>query len=193
MRHDDQLNLILPAGTDPAEYTLPSWESLPDFGLYMEQVITFLRNTLSYLDDGTSPEPVITASAINNHVRKKVIPQPEKKRYYRRHLAYLVILCTLKNSLTIGNIQQILPVDMADDQLKTFYEYYLTVYNRSVDYFIRKLAEAQPENSMDKPDDAPFPDDGDLRFILDSALLASFSSLLSKRLIQSKYQNSPSE
>ena len=57
-------------------YALPTWEQIPDFGLYMEQVITFLKNCLNYMERSTNDDSVITASAINNYVRKKLMPQP---------------------------------------------------------------------------------------------------------------------
>ena len=30
-------------------YRLPAWEEIPDFGLYMEQVVQLLKQYLSYL------------------------------------------------------------------------------------------------------------------------------------------------
>ena len=33
-------------------YRLPAWEEIPDFGLYMEQVVQLLKQYLSYLPPG---------------------------------------------------------------------------------------------------------------------------------------------
>ena len=70
-------------------YRLPEWEAIPDFGLYMEQVIDLLKQYLDYLPPELKEEQFITASTINNYVRTKVMPEPIKKRYYREHIAYL--------------------------------------------------------------------------------------------------------
>ena len=102
-------------------YALPTWEQIPDFGLYMEQVITFLKNCLNYMERSTNDDSVITASAINNYVRKKLMPQPVKKRYYRTHIAYLIILCALKQSLSIAEIQSMIPIEAEEEELKKFY------------------------------------------------------------------------
>lgn len=74
-----------------AAYRLPAWEQIPDLGLYMEQVVLLLRQYLDYLPpELKQPEP-ITAAAINNYVRTRLLPEPRKKRYYRVHIAYLIV------------------------------------------------------------------------------------------------------
>ena len=77
-------------------YRLPSWEEIPDLGLYMEQVIVLLRQYLDYLPPELKAEEFITSAAVNNYVRTKLMPEPVKKRYYREHIAYLLLICTLK-------------------------------------------------------------------------------------------------
>ena len=78
-------------------FRLPDWETIPDIGLYMEQVVVLLKQYLDYLPPELKREDQpITAAAINNYVRTKIMPSPEKKRYYRVHIAYLIIFCTLK-------------------------------------------------------------------------------------------------
>ena len=43
-------------------YRLPFWEDIPDFGLYMEQVISLLRSYLDYLPPELKEEQVVTAA-----------------------------------------------------------------------------------------------------------------------------------
>ena len=64
-------------------YRLPEWEEIPDFGLYMEQVIVLLKQYLDYMPPELKEEQFITAATINNYVRMRVMPGPEKKRYIR--------------------------------------------------------------------------------------------------------------
>ena len=57
-----------------AAYRLPAWEQIPDLGLYMEQVVLLLRQYLDYLPpELKQPEP-ITAAAINNYLRTRLLP-----------------------------------------------------------------------------------------------------------------------
>ena len=69
------------------EYHLPQWESIPDFGLYMDQVVLLLERYLSFIPPvNEEKERIVTASAINNYVRLKLMPAPVKRKYYRVHI-----------------------------------------------------------------------------------------------------------
>lgn len=120
-----------------AQFDLPDWESLPQLDLYMDQVILLLTRYLSPLDR-YGEEKAITASIINNYVRMKVVPPPVKKRYSRVHLAYLVIICTLKQSLSISCIQRLLPEDRSEEAVRQFYDGFVRQYRRST-AFLRRL------------------------------------------------------
>jgi hypothetical protein len=89
-------------------FHLPQWDQLPGLELYMDQVILLLKQYLEPLTRGED-ERAVTASIINNYVRMKVVPPPVKKKYGRTHLAYLIMICVLKQSLSISCIQRLLP------------------------------------------------------------------------------------
>ena len=57
-------------------FRLPAWELIPDIGLYMEQVLSLLRDYFNYIPPELVEEELITAAAINNYVRKKIMPEP---------------------------------------------------------------------------------------------------------------------
>ena len=87
------------------EHRLPAWDELPDFELYMDQVLSLCSR---YLEGMPNPEgSKLTASMINNYVKVKIVPAPQGKRYSRRHVAYLLLLCVLKPILPIAAIQQL--------------------------------------------------------------------------------------
>ena len=122
-------------------YQLPRWDTIPNLGLYMEQVITLLKEYLSYLPSEEEEDPVITAAAINNYVRKKVMPMPVKKRYYRTHIAYLVMICSLKQSMSIATLQVMLPPDLSEEELKRFYDAYVSRHRAYAKYFVQLIRE----------------------------------------------------
>lgn len=99
------------------DYHLPQWDSIPDFGLYMDQVILLLERYLSFIPPvNAEKERIVTASAINNYVRLKLMPAPVKRKYYRVHICYLIMILTLKQSIGISQVQKIIPWDLADGQ-----------------------------------------------------------------------------
>ncbi len=83
---------------------LPAWEALPDFGLYMDQVIVLIERAF----DGVLPRGEITKSMVNNYVKVRLIPRPAGKKYEREHLAMLLMICILKQALTMEEISEIL-------------------------------------------------------------------------------------
>ena len=60
-------------------YRLPAWEEIPDFGLYMEQVVHLLKQYLSYLPPELKQSQTITAAAINTMSAQKCCPSRAKR------------------------------------------------------------------------------------------------------------------
>ena len=72
-------------------FQCPKWEQLPDFDVYMDQVIFFINDRLSplfFLED--KPDKVITSNMVNNYVKNSIVHPPIKKHYKQYHLAYLI-------------------------------------------------------------------------------------------------------
>jgi len=120
-------------------YSLPAWEAIPNFGLYMEQVVTLLKEYIDYLPPELKDEQIVTPSAINNYVRTKVMPEPDKKKYYRIHIAYLIMICTLKQTLSISMIQKIIPVDISENEVKEIYSTYISRHSLSCNAFVHMV------------------------------------------------------
>ena len=86
---------------------LPRYEEFPEIDLYADQVISYLNTHLEFFQlDET--KPIITGTMINNYVKQKVIPRPEKKKYNRDHIGYLFVICILKNVYSISEIADLL-------------------------------------------------------------------------------------
>ena len=163
-------------------YRLPDWDSIPDFGLYMEQVIDLLTQYLDYLPPELKAEQFITGSTINNYVRTKVMPEPIKKRYYREHIAYLVIICTLKQTLSIALIRHIIPMGLDRAQVEEVYRGYVKQHAISARFFtdqIRLAAAPILEHEGSDEDAVECTED----LIARSAITGGFYKLLSEKLI----------
>ena len=135
-------------------YQLPKWEDLPDFGLYMDQVITLLSQHLYYLPQEDHSAELVTPTAINNYVRLKIMPAPEKKRYRRIHLAYLFMICTLKQTITIAQVQKIIPVGLEEEEIKQLYSNYVARHIEVGQRFIENIHHCaepmlDPNNTME--------------------------------------------
>ncbi len=103
------------------EHVLPLWDDLPDLELYMDQVISILSKYLKIYYEAIGIEKIVTSSMINNYVKLGTIPAPVKKKYSKVHLAYLLIICSLKQTLDIATIQTIIPVNLSEEEVKQIY------------------------------------------------------------------------
>lgn len=92
-------------GESLEDFHLPRWDALPDLELYMDQVIKLIDQ---YLAPVIRPEKhtLLTSSMVNNYVKLGLIPAPQKKRYTRKHVAFLVAITSLKQILTIPEIKE---------------------------------------------------------------------------------------
>ncbi len=91
--------------TGLAGYHCPRFRELPSIPLYKDQVVEELNRYLAPLHCGE-----ITATMVNNYVKVKAIPPPEKKRYGRAQLAGLYLICMLKQVYSLGEITAMLRV-----------------------------------------------------------------------------------
>ena len=58
-------------------YKLPEYKDLPQIPLYMEQVVSYVNETLNNIYKNN--ENVITPFMVNNYVKAKMINAPKKK------------------------------------------------------------------------------------------------------------------
>lgn len=85
-------------------FHLPRWEELPEIELYMDQVITLVDQYLSPVIH-LEKHSLLTPSMVNNYVKNGMIPAPKKKRYTKKHVAFLIAITLLKQVLTISEVK----------------------------------------------------------------------------------------
>ncbi len=158
-------------------YRLPEWEAIPDFGLYMDQVVALTEQYLDFIP--TEKERFVTPSTINNYVRLKVMPAPAGRKYYRLHIAYLLIILTLKQSLSISDIHRVIPPDISVERLQIIYGYYCRIFHNLSLFFIRQVQSG--DHSIRS---APEGLNGAELLVVESALIAGFSRILAEKLIR---------
>ncbi len=182
------------------QFTLPEYEEIPNLGLYMDQVLTLMNQYMAPLASANPEDSMLTAATINNYVRMKVMPAPLKKKYYRSHVAYLLVICSLKQTMSIADIQRIMPYDLHEEEVETLYKDYSEIFKSTVRFFVNQVkSEAENllndgstilledpvqvmENTVAMPAQENF--DKDVRsLILGMTTIANFSKLLTAKLI----------
>ena len=91
-------------------YRLPEWEDLPQIDLYLDQVIALVNQYLGFFVYDPTEEKLLTPSMVNNYVKLRLIPAPIRKKYGRKHIALLLMVCAFKQSVSMAAMQAMLPV-----------------------------------------------------------------------------------
>lgn len=86
---------------------IPRWNELPEIDLYLDQVVGYLEKYLEQYNVNKD-DKIITKTMINNYVKLGIMPAPEKKKYKREHIAYLIVICVLKQVYSISDISKLI-------------------------------------------------------------------------------------
>ena len=76
---------------------------------------------------------------INNYVKLDIIPAPIKKKYSKKHLAYLLVICTLKQTLDIPTIKELMPAGLSDQDVKKTYNSFVKNQQKAYTYVTQNL------------------------------------------------------
>lgn len=156
-------------------YHLPTWDQLPTIELYMDQVVLLVSQYLDLIPH-SEEAPVVTPSTINNYVRLKAVPPPQKKRYSRRHLAYVIMICALKQSMTLTEIQKLLPPDLSDGEMQGVYDRFVASVRTTSQIFITHI------DAMATQELVPGNEYGCTGLVLHSAVSSMLYKLLTVKL-----------
>lgn len=103
----------------PFQFHCPRYEELPDMGLYLEQVLTIVNAALAPLKC-----EAITGAVISNYVKNGAVPPPEKKRYRRVHLVYIIAITILKQIFTIQQVATFFDIQQETYPLSVAYNFF---------------------------------------------------------------------
>ena len=109
---------------DIKKFHMPRWNELPEIDLYLDQVVTFIEKyLLDYVqyENDEKENKIITKTMINNYVKQEVIEPPIKKKYNRNNIAYLFVICILKQVYSINDIKKLIQSMLKATPIQTAY------------------------------------------------------------------------
>lgn len=107
--------------TSLKELKLPRYKDLPDFGIYSEQLVEIVNKALEAMFDKDNK---LTKSMVNNYVKHKIMPSPIKKRYFRNHIVYCIVITVFKNNLSIAEIDGGILHELKKSSIEESYNYF---------------------------------------------------------------------
>ncbi len=160
-------------------YNMPAWDDLPAFDLYMDQVIIIMNQYMEIFNIANDQDLVVTSSMINNYVKLKIMPPPIKKKYSKVHIAYLLMISSLKHTLSISHIQKIIPTPLPEDEVRKIYE----VFTKNIRNAFRDTQELIIEKHFPKIKESNCSEECMGEFVLQSSVFASALHVLAEKAI----------
>lgn len=105
-----------------ANITLPKWDDLPKFDLYMDQLIAVVNEAVVPLG-----ADMVTKTMVNNYVKNKATFAPVKKKYQTAHIADIIIISLLKPIFSISDIRAGIDAVTKNNFPKQAYDEFITL------------------------------------------------------------------
>lgn len=125
-----------------SRYRPIAWDQIPDLGLYMDQVITFITRVYEPLY-GDTTKGYLSAPMINNYVKNKLIPRPTGKKYSRLQIAMLIMIVALKRVCMMEDIREMLRVE-SEDEIQPLYELFCQRQAQSIQDMLNMRSALSP-------------------------------------------------
>ena len=89
-----------------------AWEQLPDFALYMDQVLSYMDRQVIRFDEDDG----LTSAMVNNYTKSGLVPRAAGKKYNREHLAYLTAICVLKRVMSTRDMDLLIKEELQGER-----------------------------------------------------------------------------
>ena len=110
-------------------FKLPSYQSIPDVGFYLDQTVQYISEYLQPLEDIT-----LTGSMISNYVKKGLIAHPVKKQYSKEQIAYLIFIAISKSALSIDDLQMLISLQKKTYTPQVAYDYFCSEFENILQF-----------------------------------------------------------
>lgn len=144
---------------------IPRWNELPNVDLYMDQILTFINNSLSEcIKNGENEEKensqILTKTMINNYVKNNILEAPIKKKYSKTQCAKLFVICVLKQVFSMSEISSLINIALESADISHAYNSFCSLFEEAVKSTFEKKEFSKVDTSNEK------------RYLLKSVLLA---------------------
>lgn len=116
---------------DLSTFHLPRFHELPSVPLYKEQVITYLEDVMNPITIHTD-EKLLTPTMLNNYVKQKIVSPPKDKKYTQNHLAYLIVVCLLKQLFSLHEVCDLIRIQIKYGDIEPSYDCFCTEVEKAL-------------------------------------------------------------
>lgn len=129
------------------EHRPVDWDQLPDFSLYMDQVLSYMDRQVLHFDG----EDGLTAAMVNNYTKSGLAPRAEGKKYGREHLAYFTAICVLKRVMSTRDMDLLIREELQDRPVREGYDAFRRSLDKALNITADELAARTGDGELDDP------------------------------------------
>ena len=121
------------------------WEQLPDFALYMDQVLSYMDRQVIRFDEDDG----LTAAMVNNYTKSGLVPRAEGKKYNRDHLAYLTAICVLKHVMSTRDMDLLIKEELQGERsIADSYAAFCASLDKALNLTADEMEAQSPDQSL---------------------------------------------
>ena len=110
------------------QFRLPTYQEIPNVGLYLEQTVKYLNEFLVPLLGAE-----ITSSMVSNYVKKGLVSNQVRKQYDREQIASLLFIAVAKSVMSMENIKLLFTMQRQSYPSEIAYGYFRTELREAID------------------------------------------------------------
>ena len=88
-------------------------EQIPELDLYVDQILMLFEDKLGDTRRHEK-DKILTKSMVNNYSKERLIRPMHGKKYSREQILQILLICNLKNMMSIGDIKQVMTLLMEE-------------------------------------------------------------------------------
>ncbi|TCT14612.1 uncharacterized protein DUF1836 [Natranaerovirga pectinivora] len=173
---------------DKVDFDYININDIPNIDLYMDQVTTFMDENLEKMKRN-SEDKILTKTMINNYTKNDLLPPPNKKKYSKEHMLFLIFTYYFKNVLSINDIQKLLePISKTfygkEEKKGQFEDLYEKIFSLQKQQFNDIEKDIENKIEMSKEAFKNLNDDSELLFLFSFISLLSFEAFMKKHIVE---------
>lgn len=123
------------------------WDQLPDFSLYMDQVLSYMDRQVIRFDGDDG----LTAAMVNNYTKSGLAPRAEGKKYSREHLAYFTAICVLKRVMSTRDMDLLIREELQDRPVRDGYAAFRQSLDKALNIAAEELEARTGDGELNDP------------------------------------------
>lgn len=111
------------------KFHCPRWEELPEEELFNKELVDYINDKLRWLYLG---QDALTPTMVQNYSKWEVIPKISGRKYGRKQIACLMVVCVFKSVLDINEIKSGIELQLKLMDISASYNYFARLIEESL-------------------------------------------------------------